>query len=280
MTDKNKKRILNAVMIIGTVLLIATAWEVYFRSRTQNEYELLAQQRVEMEEKLSPSNSLEKPTNTIEQVVVEKNIATDQQKNSPGIIGEKPIEWAKNKNSVWLDLNPDFLGWVKVPRTEIDYPYVRSQDNQEYLKQDFYQQPSKAGTLFMDYRNLSSFSDDHILIDGHNMKNGTMFHDLVKYHGKEFYRTNQEITVSDLYGSKQYRVFSVYEISADDYQLPVSFKTEREKDDYIKRLQDLSMHRIEERKMSEGQIVSLITCSYGENNGRTIIHALEISEQP
>lgn len=136
-TDKNKKRILNAVMIIGTVLLIATAWEVYFRSRTQNEYELLAQQRVEMEEKLSPSSSLEKPTNTIEQVVVEKNIATDQQKNSPGIIGEKPIEWAKNKNSVWLDLNPDFLGWVKVPRTEIDYPYVRSQDNQEYLKQDF-----------------------------------------------------------------------------------------------------------------------------------------------
>ena len=132
----------------------------------------------------------------------------------------------------------------------------------------------------MDYRNLSSFSDDHILIYGHNMKNGTMFHDLVKYHGKEFYRTNQEITVSDLYGSKQYRVFSVYEISADDNQLPVSFKTEREKDDYIKRLQDLSMHRIEERKMSEGQIVSLITCSYGENIGRTIIHALEISEQP
>lgn len=109
MTDKNKKRILNAVMIIGTVLLIATAWEVYFRSRTQNEYELLAQQRVEMEEKLSPSSSLEKPTNTIEQVVVEKNIATDQQKNSPGIIGEKPIEWAKNKIVFGLILTRIFL---------------------------------------------------------------------------------------------------------------------------------------------------------------------------
>lgn len=267
-------------MIIGTILLFISAWEVYSRSRTQSEYELLAQQRMAMEEKLNSSIGQDKQGGSNEPVTVEKSTALDKQNDSLEIISEVPVGWTKNKNSVWLDLNPDFLGWVNVPGTEIDYPYVRSQDNQEYLKQDFYRQPSKAGTLFMDYRNLSSSNDDHILIYGHNMKNGTMFHDLVKYHDKEFFGANQEINISDLYGSKQYRIFSVYEISADNYQFPVGFKTELEKDEYIKSLQDLSMHKIEEREMGEGQIVSLITCSYGENNGRTIVHAIKIGETP
>ena len=278
MTNKNKKRILNGVMIIACLFLIGTAWEAFSRSRTQSDYELLAKQRVDREAELKPATTQGTLITINDPITKPTNLGLDEKGNALDIKETKDPLWIKNENSVWLNLNPDFLGWVKVPGTEIDYPYVRSQDNQEYLKQDFYRQPSKAGTLFMDYRNLSNVSDDHVLIYGHNMKNGTMFHDLVKYHDKEFYKENQEITVSNLYGTKRYRVFSVYEISADDYQLPVGFKTKSERDDYLNMLIAQSMHRDEENEINQGQILSLITCSYGENNGRTIVHAWEIGD--
>ena len=73
----------------------------------------------------------------------------------------------------------------------------------------FTETPVNPGTLFMDYRNLGSFRDQHLLIYGHNMKIGTMFHDLVKFHDAAFYQANREITISDLYQTKVYRIFSV-----------------------------------------------------------------------
>ena len=34
------------------------------------------------------------------------------------------------------DQNPDYLGWIYVPKTDISYPVVKSADNVDYLHTD------------------------------------------------------------------------------------------------------------------------------------------------
>ena len=45
-------------------------------------------------------------------------------------------------NSDWsrgmLELNPDYVGWLTVYGTEVDGPVVQGEDNDEYLRTDFY----------------------------------------------------------------------------------------------------------------------------------------------
>ena len=57
-------------------------------------------------------------------------------------------------NSDWsrgmLELNPDYVGWLTVYGTEVDGPVVQGEDNDEYLRTDFYGDYSIGGVFFMD----------------------------------------------------------------------------------------------------------------------------------
>jgi len=70
---------------------------------------------------------------------------------------------------------PDVVGWLTIPDTLVDYPFVQATDNDYYLRRDLDGNSSQAGTLFMDYRNSQDFSDFNTPVFGHNMRNGSMF---------------------------------------------------------------------------------------------------------
>ncbi|HOG00439.1 MAG TPA: class B sortase [Clostridia bacterium] len=90
-------------------------------------------------------------------------------------------------------LNPDVVGWISIPGTSIDYPVVRCDDNEYYLGRNVEKQKSRYGTVFMDFRNADAEQQKHIILYGHNMKNGTMFHDLMNYKQKDFFKENRFI---------------------------------------------------------------------------------------
>ncbi len=257
-------RLLNGIMILAALMLGATAIQWLEGVNTERAYARLASQR--------PS----KNAVVAEDTAVKHSDWTEEVLSTRRAVQAEPtVSFQPNPNAPWLAINPDFAGWIRVAGTRIDYPYVRGNDNEEYLKTDFYGQPAKAGTVFLDYRNLGGSGEAHTMLYGHNMKNGTMFHDLVKYHDADFLRENPIITLTDLYGERTYRIFSVYEISADDYTLPLEFATPA---DYTTLLQDLSRRSMHEAGPlpGESQLLSLITCSYGVDNGRTIVHAMAV----
>ena len=87
--------------------------------------------------------------------------------------------------------NGDIVGWLKIGGTRIDYPVMQTPDeNEYYLRRNFRKESSIAGTPFMDAGSVIGTSKNY-LIFGHNIKSGTMFHDLLKYEDKAFWKKHK-----------------------------------------------------------------------------------------
>ena len=65
--------------------------------------------------------------------------------------------------------NPEVLGWISIPGTKIDYPFVQGSDNREYANLSPERKFSLAGSLFLDSRNAPDCSDFNTLLYGHHM---------------------------------------------------------------------------------------------------------------
>lgn len=86
--------------------------------------------------------------------------------------------------------NNDFIGWLTIPDTVVDYPVVFTPDDEEfYLRKDFHKEKSASGTLFLGANSDLETPSDNIIIYGHNMHAGTMFHTLLEYRMKTFIKS-------------------------------------------------------------------------------------------
>ena len=86
--------------------------------------------------------------------------------------------------------NNDIIGWIYCPDTPINYPVVKGNDNNQYLRADLKGKYLVSGTIFADYRNNEVGEDKNYIVYGHNMKNSTMFGTLVKYKDQTYYDTH------------------------------------------------------------------------------------------
>lgn len=91
-----------------------------------------------------------------------------------------------NKVKEAHEKNPDVVGWVYVDGTEIDYPIVQSDDNDEYMTIDWEKNSARGGSIFADYRS-GLLEAENTLIYGHNMASSPrMFHELKNYQDEDW----------------------------------------------------------------------------------------------
>ena len=107
--------------------------------------------------------------------------------------------------------NKDFMGWITIEDTNIDYPVLYTPyDEQKYLRKNFDGEYALAGTLF-----LSADSDPvkpsvNMIIYGHNMKDGSMFGSLMDYKDQDFYEAHKRIRFDTIYGTNEYEVIAAF----------------------------------------------------------------------
>lgn len=70
---------------------------------------------------------------------------------------------------------PGSVAWITIDNTTIDYPIMQAEDNAKYLNTDPYGKASVTGSIFLDARNASDFSDSFNLVYGHHVEGKTMF---------------------------------------------------------------------------------------------------------
>lgn len=93
-------------------------------------------------------------------------------------------------------INSDVFAWLDVYGTNIDYPVVRSEDNNKYLNMDPEGNFALSGSLFLDAENRADFSDPKNIIYGHHMEKEKMFGGLDQF-GEEAYFNSH--SYGDLY---------------------------------------------------------------------------------
>jgi sortase B len=85
-------------------------------------------------------------------------------------------------------LTEDYVAWITIDDTNIDYPVMQGKNNMEYLNIDPYGEYSLSGSIFLDSRNSADFTDDYSILYGHHMAYGKMFGALDDYMNKEYMR--------------------------------------------------------------------------------------------
>ena len=89
--------------------------------------------------------------------------------------------------------NSDIIGWIEIENTNIDYPVLQCSDNDFYMNHNYKKEFSINGSIFLDKAYSWNPPSSNLLIYGHNMKNNTMFQNLLNYKDKNYYNTHPTI---------------------------------------------------------------------------------------
>lgn len=177
--------------------------------------------------------------------------------------------------------NPDIIGWVTMEDTKIDYPVMQTQsDNEFYLHRGFDKEYSDSGTPFMDAASDIFVPTSNFLIYGHNMNNGTMFHDLLKYEDYEFYKKHDVFKFDTIYvgGQGTYQILAagysqIYPVNSDafKYYQYAGITTEEEFYRYVDGVKALSVYDTGVNAEYGDQLITLSTCAYHTDEGRFFV---------
>ena len=175
--------------------------------------------------------------------------------------------------------NSDTVAWLKVEGTNIEYPVVKAQDNDFYLYHSFDKTYNSAGWIFADYKTLFDATDKHIVIYGHNRRDGSMFGTLKKILEKDWYENedNKYITFITEEGTTKYEVFSVYKIEDEDYYITNRFNSNDEYEELINTVKGRSIHDFGSEVLRSDKMLTLSTCA-DNNKYRVVLHAKKVVE--
>lgn len=187
----------------------------------------------------------------------------------------------KYDHQALLGINSEGVGYLYIPSIDLRLPIVQGSDNDYYLTHTFNRAYNDHGALFEDFRISNGLSATHIIIYGHNMKNGSMFAGLSKYLTPSFYQTqgNDIFYIYTENKLRQYKIFSAYisEPISDTYTYNFSNTTALR--DYAKSMKQLSCYNTGVDISPATQIVTFSTCT-GDGTQRIIVQGTFINESP
>ena len=95
------------------------------------------------------------------------------------------IEWPNIDFGLLKRINPDTLGWIHIEGTQVNYPVVQGNGDGYYLNHNFSREESPHGCIHVD--TAGEFPGKRSVLSGHNMKDGSMFVNLLFYYHEEGY---------------------------------------------------------------------------------------------
>lgn len=174
-----------------------------------------------------------------------------------------------------LKENEQVVGWITIEDTAIDYPILQSDNNVDFLTENFYGYDSVAGSIFLDYRNDITSTDANMIVYGHRMKDGSMFQHLTKFLNKDFFESHRTFTFDTLYDEYEAEIFAVYRTLVDFNYIQTDFQADDEFEQLLHGIQERSIFKTDIDIGPNDQILTLSTCdsSLDPDDGRLVVHA-------
>ena len=234
--DKSKGNFLFAIMFVILILAILAIGILHFmdekkKEQAQQQYEQLMAEAVQhSDQKIDEAYQSSK--GTVEEADVkdtgEKNPDIEKQQSSDG--EQKTFTVVHNDKMdfkvIW-EQNPDVVAWIEIPGTVVNYPVLRSEDNEYYLLHNLDGSKGYPGCIYMESYNSEGFEDPLTILYGHNMKNGTMFGSLKKFQKEDFFETNQSLYIYLPDQVFQYEILAISQYN-DEHLLEQDFAANQE----------------------------------------------------
>lgn len=257
-----KKIILTLLLIISIIGIVISSYNIILWKKDNN----IVEEQVEEQKK---------------EAEIKEEIIIDKEDNNFNIKTTTKNDNSNQKNNVLSFLtvniknlqqtNPDIKGWIKVNGTNINYSFVQTDNNTFYLKHSVDKSYSKAGWVFMDFRNELEELDKNTIFYAHGRADGSMFGSLRKTLKNDWLKdeNNHYVKITTEYNKTIWKVFSVYSINKTSDYLSVNFSNDY--DNFLKMITDRSIYNFKEDLNENDKIITLSTCQ--NSTVRIVLHA-------
>lgn len=178
-----------------------------------------------------------------------------------------------------LAINSDTIGWIILNQNNINNPIVHTSDNSYYLNKAFDKTRNQAGTIFMDYRNIS-FDDRNVVLFGHSMKDGTMFGSLSDLFKDGYFDKKENNYIQIINQNNElltYQIFSYYVTEKEELYITTSFNNDNEFYKFIDTITRRTYKKFDVDVGINDKILTLSTCAGSSGTTkRRVVHAKRI----
>lgn len=174
-----------------------------------------------------------------------------------------------------IRVNEDFVAWLEMRETAISYPVVQANDNDVYLSKTFEGKISKAGCIFMDYRNQTDFGDRHTILYGHNLRDGSMFSGLSHYVDDDYLSNHATIYTYTPSGRDEWHILVAKHTDIDDAGYRLDFADEA---DFLAFAAATLGNGVPINV--DTRILTLSTCTNTSDDERFLLHAIHVATKP
>lgn len=197
----------------------------------------------------------------------------------------EPDPWAKALAGVDLDvlreMNPEVIGWIQIPGTELSYPLMYSGDNSFYLNHTWMGEPNAGGAIFLEEKCSPDLSDFNIIVYGHRMANTTMFGTLRLYAEEEFLHAHPRVYLVDDEWVYCYDIFSLHETGIQDQTYRLYITEEEDQREYVDYCKGCSTYETGVTPTGEDPVLTMSTCvGLGPSDYRWVVQGVLAEKYP
>ncbi len=273
---KAKRKIIYIIYLLLTVLIILSIIYIVNFFITKRE----------AKEQSNMLSALKIDEIEVTKEIVQNNLEDNEENDKTeeiekGLI-EEDLEEQKQKIERMLQVkqlkeqNADVVGWLEIKNTNISYPVLQGKDNSYYMTHNYKNEKSKNGSIFLNADYNWKIPSNNLLIYGHNLGNGMMFQELLKYEKESFYKEHPLIRFTTVDEDIEYEIISVFksrvyyksEKNVFRYYYFINNESKEEYDKFVKNAKNASLYPINTTANYGDQLITLSTCSYHVQDGR------------
>ena len=194
-------------------------------------------------------------------------------------LAAREAELAMEKYRALFNQNSDFVGWISIDGTNINYPVMWTPNNPNYyLKHSFEKEYSDYGVPYIDEDCVMGESNNYVIY-GHHMKNETMFHDLCNYASKDFYDEHPIIKFDTLFGFGEYQIVAVFRFDTNNDTFRYNQFTDMDEEHFKNFMNSVHLRQLYDTGVDAeygDHLITLSTCEYTYTNGRFVVVAKKV----
>lgn len=277
--EKKGKRLIPIFLII--LLLTAAGIMFYMAFQEQIPYWISDYKSKNVQTQYTNFNGVPGGNGNSEHKVSDATDESVHENAVPQKLSKIPQNWNGVDWNGLKKMNPDIIGWIRIPDLAVDYAILKGTSDDYYLNHHMDGSYNILGSIFAADGTSDSLNDAHTILYGHNMASGRMFGQLSFYTDVDFWKKHPYVYVYTPDRTMTFAIFNVYNCLDNDITYTMGYTLGS--DDYKVWTSDISakgQYLTEFIPSGNEQIFTLSTCAdYGTVNNRFVVNCMKLREE-